>query len=241
MAGFGGYNPAPYQFGAAGGTTLESIRNYIAESYGTSLATEKDTRLGCEIEAWARVFWDCYSVISKTANAWDPDKMSIDLLERWEKIYALPVSPYETEKQRRRKLAFKIKAETTPNTLGTIYEFLQELLDPIFVGIDFNTPLTAQGYFPGGHTISGGPVLADGNALGNTVSPYTSTLGKVLILLEKPVNMSEDEFYSRTGGIYDLLDGLLGWWCSYAWVRDGAGGPGFILDTPKNLDNMRFS
>lgn len=240
MAGFGGYSPFPQQFGAASQTNLEAIRRYIAESYGTSLDTEKGTRLGAEIEAEARVFWDLYSLVERVSKCYDPEKMPIELLERWEKILLLPVSPYETEKQRRRKLALKLLAATTPNTLGTIFAYLQELLDPIFVGVDFNTPLTANSYFPGGHTVVGGPVLADGNALPNTISPYTSNLSKFLILLQKPINMSNDEFYSRVGGIYNLLDGFLGWWCSYAWVRDGDNGQGFFLDEPFNLDNQRF-
>lgn len=239
MAGFGGFNPFPMKFGNAAQTTLQSIREDLARAYGTALETEKDTVLGCEIEAEARVLWDLYCLVERFSYFGDPDRMPEEILVRWEKIYGIPISDFDTLPVRRRRLKARFLFEIQPNTRGAIQAYLEDTLGDIFQGFAFNDPATTDAWVPGGAVIPGGPVLQDGNLLLNT-SPYQSKVAHITVLVVKPNKMSEEEFYDRVGSVYNALDGSVGFWNTYDWVRDGVNGIGFYLDEENNLDNQRF-
>ena len=127
-----------------------------------------------------------------------------------------------------------------PNTRGNIQSYLENTLGDIFVGFAFNDPLTAPAYVPGGVSIPGGPTLSDGNLLGAQLSPYNSKVAHIAVLLQKPFGMTEEEFYEKAGYTYLALDGAVGFWNTYDWIRDGDQGAGFYLDEDHNLDNQRF-
>jgi len=89
--------------------------------------------------------------------------MGVEILERWEKIYAIPKSDFDTIADRRRRLKAKMIFGTQPNTRGNIHSYLEGTLRDIFLGFAFNDPLTTIAYVPGGLSIPGGPTLLDGN------------------------------------------------------------------------------
>lgn len=241
MAGFGGFNPFPMKFGNAKTTTLQSIREDLATSYGTALETEKDTPLGVEIEAESRVLWDLYCTAERFKYIRDPDRMSIEFLVRWENIYGIPKSDFDTIPQRRARLKAKMQFAHQPNTRGNIQSYLENTLGDVFVGFAFNNALSVQGYVPGGVAIPGGPTLLDGNLLTAELSPYQSKVAHIAVLLQKPNGMTEVEFYEKAGYTYLALDGAVGFWNTYDWVRDGENGAGFYLDEDHNLDNHRLT
>ena len=238
MAGLGGFSPAPRVFGEAKGTDLEALQQAVAEAHGTALASERGTVLWVENHATARVLLGLYRAAERLAHVNDPARMT-GTLERWERILSLnSIGPIET---RRARVAAKRALISAGTSLSVVHDYLTDLLGAMYLGLSFGDPLTATTYVPGGGTVpGGGPTFLDGDLVSPEVSPYASSLAHVAILLEKPANMSDDEFYERAGGIYAEVDNLLGAWMRFSVIRDGVHGAGFFLDEPFNLDNQRF-
>lgn len=239
MGGLGAFNPAPHQLGGAAQTDLEAIQSSLEDALGTALRGERGTVQWVENHATARVLWDLYRATQRLANQWDPARMT-DFLARWEGILGLRPMPYATLASRREAVGAKLSLIGAGTSLRALRDYLAVRLDGMFVDLAFMSPSQAVSYVPGGGSIPGGPTLLDGAVLGDQMSPFTSTLGYLTILLHKPASMSDVEFYDRAGSIYDEIDGLVGAWMDFAWVRDGVNGAGFYLDEDFNLDNQRF-
>ena len=82
-------------------------------------------------------------------------------------------------------------------------------------------------------------------------APWTSTVARILVLLEKPAGYSESDFYAAAAKVAPAIDGLIPAYCTFDWYRGSSaypaievsGGPsraGFYLDSPENLDNSVF-
>jgi hypothetical protein len=238
MAGLGGFSPAPRVFGEAKATDLEALQRVVAEAHGTALASERGTTLWVENHATARVLLGLYRTAERLAHVNDPQRMT-ETLVRWERIFGL--NSVGTLNERRARVAAKKSLLSAGTALSVVHDYLTDLLGAMYLGLSFGDPLTATTYVPDGGTIpGGGPTFLDGNLVPPEISPYASSLAHVAILLEKPVGMSEDEFYDRAGGIYGEVDNLLGAWMRFSVIRDGVNGIGFFLDEANNLDNQRF-
>ncbi|MRG98201.1 putative phage tail protein [Polyangium spumosum] len=239
MAGLGGFNPAPFKFGAASQTDLEAIQNAIAEAEGTSLAVIKGTVKWVENHATARVLWELYGATQKLANQWLPEKAT-DFLPRWEAILGITPSRFDDLEDRRRRVAAKLSLIGKGTTFQVVNDYLTTILGSIYQGLVFTDPMDATTYVPGGGSVPGGPTFLDGNTIDPQLSPYYSTVAYVAILLAKPDSMSEEEFYALAGRIYEDADNLFGAWVAFDWIRDGVNGAGFYLDEDNNLDGQRF-
>lgn len=241
MAGLGGFNPAAFKFGNAKETTLEAIQKALAESKGTSLTDLEGTINWYENHAEARVLYDLYLAAERFSKQADPYTMSEHVLQRWEKIFNINPTRFDTLDSRRTKIALKFELIGKGTRHDVVFDYLTRTLGPIFKEIIYTDPINANSYCPGGGFIPFGPVIFDGNLLPNTVSPYYSTVGYIAILLEKPDTMSETEFYDKASKIYDELDNIIGAWITFDWIREGVNGPGFYLDEDNNLDNQAFN
>lgn len=240
MAGLGGFNPAPLTFGNAAETDLETLQNAIAEAQGSAIATERGTVAWIENHATARVLLALYLLARKLGYVNDPKRMTVTL-ERWEAILGISPLYAETKLERRIRVEAKLSLLSAGTTFTTINDYLAKVLGNMYKGLEFPDPLTAITYVPGGGTVpGGGPTFLDGNLVGPTGSPYASSLAHVIVLLEKPIEMTEDVFYGKAAQIYDDMDNLIGAWMGFDWVRDGVNGAGFYLDEDNNLDNQRF-
>ncbi len=56
-----------------------------------------------------------------------------------------------------------------------------------------------------------------------------------------PDGMTDEEYYSRIGSAWNVLDSYAPVWADFNFTRDSEFGAGFYLDTEHNLDNQRFS
>ena len=240
MAGLGGFNPAPFHFGNAADTDLEALHNAIADAHGSAIAKDRGSIAWVENHATARIFWELYLRAKKLGFINDPKRMTTTL-SRWEAI--LRIRPFRGAADAERRIRVEarlslISAGTSPRVVN---DYLARVLGAMFVGLEYPDPETALTYVPGGGSVpGGGPTFLDGNAVGPTVSPYASSLAHVIVLLEKPMEMTEDEFYARAAQIYEDMGILVGAWMGFDWVRDGPNGAGFYLDEEHNLDNQRF-
>lgn len=240
MGGLGGNNPFPMKLGGAADGDLEVIQEAFAEALGSALAKERGTVSWVENHAIARVLWALYAAAQRLANQWDPKKMTV-FLERWEDILLTSPLPTDTDAARRTRVGLKmslIGAGTTGDILRT---YLETAIPEIYVDLVFTDPLDATTYVPGGGSVpGGGPTFLDGDLIGPFMSPYASSVAYMAILIEKPDSMSDNTFYALAARVYDDVDGLIGAWMDFDWVRDGGNGAGFYLDENFNLDNQRF-
>lgn len=240
MAGLGGFNPAPLTFGEAATTDLETLQNDIAEAQGSAIAKDRGTVAWVQNHAKARVLLALYLLARKLGYVNDPKRMTVTL-ERWESILGIDPLKTDTRIERRLRVEAKLSLLAAGTNFTTINDYLTRILGDMYVGLEFPDPLTATTYVPGGGSVpGGGPTFLDGNLAGPTVSPYASSLAHVVVLLEKPAEMSEDTFYGKAAQIYEDMDNLIGAWMGFEWVRDGVNGAGFYLDEEANLDNQRF-
>lgn len=235
----GGFNPSPNVLGGSAALDLEAIQEGFADSQGSALARERGTVAWVENHAQARVLWDLYRLPQRLANQWDPLRMT-DFLPRWEKILGIKPLKNETLLERREHVGSKMSLVSAGTIQQVLTDYLEETIGDIFVGVEYGDPVTAVTYVPGGASIPGGPTLLDGDLLPNTLSPWSSSLAYISILINKPASMTNDEFYERAARIYDDVDNLIGAWMRFDWVNDGPNGAGFYLDEDANLDNQRF-
>lgn len=235
----GGFNPLPIALGGSAQLDLEVIQESFAESQGSALARERGTVAWVENHATARVLWDLYRLPQRLANQWDPKRMT-DFLPRWEAILGIKPLKNESLLERREHVAAKMALVSAGTVQQVLTDYLQTTLGAIFVSVAYGSATTATTYVPGGASIAGGPTLLDGNANLPTMSPWASSLGFIAILISKPDQMSDEEFYARAASVYDDVDNLVGAWIGFDWVNDGPHGAGFYLDEEKNLDNQRF-
>lgn len=70
---------------------------------------------------------------------------------------------------------------------------------------------------------------------------WSSSTAYILILVQQPDTMTDDEFYKIVGDIDGLLEDILPVWVTFNWGRaNSLGEAGFILDDEHNLDNEFF-
>lgn len=239
MGGLGGFNPGPRRFGGAASTDLEAVHLAIASANGTAIATDRGTISWLENHATARVVHGIYRTAERLGSVNDPARMT-DTLPRWEKI--LRLSPgSQSLPERRARVAAALSLLSAGTAFQVLDDYLRDLLGEMYLGLEFPDPLTATTRVPGGGSVpGGGPTFVDGNDADPNISPYSSSLAHVAILLQKPIEMSDPVFYERAGSIRNVIDNLIGAWMTYSVVRDGPNGKGFFLDESFNLDNQRF-
>lgn len=238
MSGFGGFSPMPKTFGDAASSKLETLHNALADASGSALAKDRLSFEWVEVQATARVVLGMYNAAERLGNVNDPSRMT-DTLPRWEKI--LRLLPNGNLAERRARVAASLSLISAGTVFQVLDDYLTDLLGDMYIGLEFPDPLTTITRVPGGGTVpGGGPTFVDGDLADSSISPYSSSLAHVAILLTKPMDMSESLFYERASGIYNVVGNLVGAWMKFSVIRDGVNGKGFFLDQSNNLDNHRF-
>lgn len=241
--GYGGYFPYPRTFGG-GRPRLQIIHDALNAARGTAFdATNQSTIVWVENMAYARALcFDGYGTNDKLANQSDPARMT-DYLPRWEKIFRIPVpvdaSPYE----RRLEVAKRFRRFVDSTGLhARLRDTLREVLGDVFGALEYIDPSIAAIYVPD-NTYPYGTVQPG--------HPWYSTVCHILVLLTKPANYTEGEFYAAAAKIFPAVDSFLPAWVSLDWYRrpvgtpvNVSGGPsqaGFYWDNEHNLDNNCLS
>jgi hypothetical protein len=225
------YNSSPMHFGATKGNRVEILHESLVEGKGTAFSTDEDSLAWADSLAEARAIEYLWSTAQRFANQWNPDTMT-DFLPRWERIYGIRHLLSDTLVERRAKVKAKIEMEGMPPTFQVVNDLLRIVLGDVYVGLVHTSSTDAVGAVPGGVTVSGGVTLPSGS--------WYSTISYIAIETTQPSYMDNDTFYKKVGQIPQFLDDLLPAWVTYAWFKDGVGGPGFYLDQENNLDNQRF-
>lgn len=233
----GAYNPLPLQPGAEFERIIELLQQGYESALGTALASEYGTLAWVENHATARVLSDLAKAAIRLGNQWNPEKMT-DFLSRWEKILGIVPLLNATQNERRTEVALRLSLVGEPPTYQVVYDFLSELLGELFIGLVNTSSSEATTTI---NTISDGYTLSIPGGATIPYGDWRSSIAYLAVLVQKPDEMTDAEFYPQVGKIYKYLHILLPAWCTFDWIQDGPDGAGFYLDQDYNIDNMRLT
>jgi len=224
---------------------LRIVHEALAAGRGSALdATNPTTRVWVETMAHARaITFDGYGSNDRLAMQWDPERMT-DFLPRWEKILGIIPAPSASDYARRVEVKKRFRRFIEATSLHSrLLTRLSSELGVVFSAIEYIDIANAVVHVP--DTTYPWGTIASGH-------PWYSTVAHILVLLQKPANYSEQDFYTAAAKVVPATDGLLPAWVTIDWYRapaDGfpaisiSGGPsqaGFYLDADHNLDNSTF-
>jgi hypothetical protein len=241
MGSYGGFRPYPRRYGGAkpkAKVFLEAMNASRGTAYDTKTAT---SAVYVENLGIARAIARAWETNERLSYLWDPDRMTVDILVRWEKILALPVAPTDTEPTRRDRLKALSAAIAEESISSLLTTKLQAALGAVFVAVEFIPIALANIGVP------------DGSYPFGTVKPgypWHSSVAHILVRVTQPAGYRDDQFYDAVATIASLLDPLLPADMTFDWYRAPeigapivvAGGPsaaGWYLDE-RNLDESIF-
>jgi len=200
----GGWSPSPERYGGGEGSSDEPLVQRIFESIaaqrGSAYSTSPTSIVGIEMRAWARaIAFDAWGVNARLANQFIPSKLTAasGMLQRWERIFAVPPLPTDTEPVRRARVAAAWASTGQPNSVQPVISALQAALGPVYVGLVHQTALTETSYTGG---------------LSNVVA--TGTTPPTVTISGTPTGLDYFEIDITTGG---ALGAAL-----FTWKRHGA-------------------
>lgn len=239
MPAFGGMSPFPLRLGGGRPRVQVVLDGLNADRGDAYNATDRTTTVYVENMAIARAISAAWGTNARLGAIWDANRMSEDILERWEHIFALAPSASDDETTRRDALATKLTAVGSPSIGGILTTALSAALGSAFVAVEHIDYSAASINVPDG-TYPWGSVGA---------SPWSSTVAHILVRMQKPAGWTEGQFYAAAAKVGVVLDPALPAWTTFDFYRPGpissavAGGPsaaGFYLDDAANLDNEIF-
>jgi hypothetical protein len=242
--GYGGYHPYPRRFGGNkydGKPLVEVLHESLNAQRGAAFDNDSATSISsAETEAWARALaYDGWETNERMSLQWDPRRVT-DMLPRWEQIFKIRPLPGSSEVSRRAELSRRWARFGFTSHHAYMETELQSRLGDFFVGIEYTSPSVATVISPDASYPWG--VQVDG-------VPWSSTVGHILVRLQKPAGASEAAFYEAAGKVFPTLDPILNAFVTFDWYRTPlvpisvVGGPsaaGFYLDEDPNLDNSVF-
>ena len=150
------------------------------------------------------------------------------------------VAPRGTVAERRARVAGPFERTGVVLNRQLLKDTLRAELGAAFVAVESYTTDVAAITVPDGSYPWGTP---------NEEYPWTSSVAKILVRMQKPEGWLDWQFYEATGRVSAVLDPLVPAWVTIDWYRPGvqseavAGGPsaaGFYIDDENNLDNQVF-
>jgi hypothetical protein len=240
MAVFGGFTPWPLRFGGGEGNSsaplLQRVFESIAAQRGDAYDQTVNSTVGVENMAFARaITFDGWLRNQKLANEFQPTKCTAaGLLPRWERIFATPPNPTDTEPVRRARVSAAWLRLISSAAVQSVTDALSAALGPLFVGLVFQTPATAVAYWPGGTQLPG--------------FPWFSTIALINVQLTIPSGYANADgspnaqWWAATGAVFQILDPMLPAYDDFQWYVNNPQNPsetGWILDT-NELDLEAF-
>lgn len=220
----GAYNAFPMQPGGAAERPLELITKGLLDALGTAFGDEQEDYNWVEIHAYARAILEIYNQVQRLVSSFDPNRMSWEMLARWERILTIYPSPAETYAERRSRVAARMALEGQAPTISNLYDTaLAQLGSNAFVRVSRNNEtMDNMSFQPDGITITGGQTVADG--------AYSSGIYFIEIETVKPSGMKLGDYLVAVGNLEDLINRWLPAHVNYDATWDTAGQNAFVLD-----------
>jgi hypothetical protein len=247
MPAFGGLTPYPRRCGG-GEPRAKLILGSLNAAMGTAYATDDtDSVAYARNVATAREIAAAWGTNERVANLWDPRRTSV--LARWEKILGITADPAATVGARRDEVARRRAAFGAVSNRSTLYDTLVEVLDDVFVALEY-IPIGSAAIYTLGSTYPFGTQ--------SDTAPWYSTVARILVLCADPLEatfgagtQTSGYFYQRVAEMFSRVEPLLPTWVTIDWYRAPtlyaavpiSGGPsaaGFYLDDLHNLDESIF-
>lgn len=212
MGSFGGMRPYPRKFGG-GKSNEEVILNSLNADLGTAYEADDETKIVyVQNLAIARAIAAGWATNGRLGLLWDPRRMSMDIVARWENILAITPSPTATDNYRRTQLSRLMARFGQPAIYGILADALRSACGDAFVAIEHTDVASAtitvpDGTYPFGTVVSG--------------KPWSSTVAHIKVQLTKPSGWTEGQFREAAKQVSLVLDPELPAWCTYEWYRVG--------------------
>lgn len=202
---FGGGHPYPRKMGG-GPSRVQQLLAAISADRGDLYTTDTNSIVYVENMALARAVSGAWGTNERLGNLWQPHRTSEDVLSRWETILVLrpPYGMTMTERRRRVEDRLTLVAE---GIRGVVLDRMVTL-GPAFLSVDYIDIAFALITVPDG-TYPFGVVDAD--------KPWSSTVARVLVRLQKPAGYVEANFYDVASQAIDLIDPLMPAWLEIDW------------------------
>jgi hypothetical protein len=242
----GGYHPYPRRFGGnrhSGKPLLQVVHESLNAQRGAALDTDSPSSIvSIENMAYARaIVYDGWEVNARLGHQWDA-RRTTDMLPRWERIFKIRPAPRLSDRDRRAELLLRWQRFGGVTNHARLTTALQQALGNYFVAVEYIDLSKAVVYAPDGSYPWGSVVSG---------VPWYSTVGHILVRLQKPTGATEAQFYEAAGKAVTTLDPIANAFVSFDWYRapetgapvDVSGGPsagGFYVDDEHNLDNNVF-
>ena len=242
MPFYGGLSPYPERSGGRR-PTIGVVLDSLLAQMGTAIDGSEGTVAWAYANADARVLGEVYGTHERLGNQWDPYRMT-DMLPRWEKILRTNPLPSDTLTARRARVAAAMARLGGAPTYQAVVDTLTVALGSIPFTIEHTASSAANMWTPGswpfGQHPSGPSVPSNMTQFLQVYPTWFSSADDISIVVSKPANMGNSEFYQRLGAINTALDPVMPAWVTWHWLRrDIHPGAGFFLDEP-NLDQEAF-
>lgn len=242
MPAFGGYSPFPRRFGG-GKPRVQTIHNSLNAALGSGYSVERSTKVWAENMAAARCLSVGYGTNQRMAHAWDPDRMPLEVLKRWEKLLAILPDPEASVRVRRAAVKTILERAGRATITTQIADEVKAAMGDLFVALEFidlsiATVISPDNSYPFG--------------VQDDSTPWSSTTAKILVLTDKPEAMPITEYLDKVAKAKINLESVLPSWVTYVIyhapdghspyaVSGGASRAGIYCDTPNTLDFCVFA
>lgn len=189
-----------FRTGAEKGTSAEAILDDLNDSFGSAYNTEPGSIIYIENLAFARAISDLFDSVERLKNQSHPPKMTTSI-PRWEKILGITPRSDATDSERRRAIGAKLALFNVAPTDQATKDYLNRLIPELIVELIYTNSDDAVGAVPGGVAITGGVTLQDG--------PWQSYVCYIAIRVHQPLNMSDQEYYSKVETYKAAIDNFL--------------------------------
>ncbi len=197
MIGFGQPNPFPFTLG--GGESPEETEHMaLLDALAPGWDADEDPIHNAECLAYAQILSTIWACNKRLTNQALPMRM-LENLTTWEEVLKLRPSARDTDVDRRRRVAAKLRGLGN-NTIGDIRDAVEALLGENFDDLVFVAPANVVSYWP----VNPGPPGFE----------WTSNRAVLGVRMNKNA-LSESAFFDKRAALVDLLDSILPSWMTF--------------------------
>lgn len=189
-----------FRTGAEKKTSTKAILDDVNSAFGSAYKPEPGSIIYLENLSLAREIARWFDGVERFKNQALPSKMTI-AIPRWESILGILPRSGASDAERRRAIGAKLRMFNVAPTDQATRDYLNQLIPELFIELRRTDPESALGSLPGGVEITGGVSLPDGS--------WQSDVSTIMIRVFQPLNMSDQEYYSKVDSYVAALGDFL--------------------------------
>lgn len=194
----GGYGSVPFQVGG-GESVLEVEHRALLDAYAPGWSADPDTENWAEAFAHARIVSMIWAINRRLRNQALPMRM-LENLPVWEQATSLRPLPGDSDNDRRRKVAAKLRGLAN-NAVSDIGDVSRAIMGANFDALTFVAPGLATTYWPG---INPGPPGFE----------WSSNRAVIGVRVTK-TGLDDEAFVAKRAALADALRGMVPAWLHF--------------------------